>query len=325
MQNFLKKILKPKLVDVEYMNETTSRVVLEPLERGFGHTIGNALRRILISQMPGYAITKVKIEGILHEYSHQKGVQEDVLNILLNLKDIAIKVNSDKNSLVLSLKKTGLGKVIASDISCNENEIQIINPKHVICNITDSKTCVEMQITLQVGKGYEVAVKNQPVGTIALDASYSPIERVAYKVESTRVNNRTDLDKLILEIETNGTIKPDEALKKSATILAQQLEAFVELREAQDTEQQEEKEEFLPILLRPVDDLELTVRSANCLKTEKIHYIGELVQKTEIDLLKTPNLGKKSLSEIKDVLSSYNLNLGMRVENWPPSDIQTGK
>lgn len=327
MQNSVMEFLKPRLVNVEQINETYSRVTLEPLERGFGHTLGNALRRILLSSMPGYAITEVEIDGILHEYSMKEGVREDILEILINLKKLAIRIEG-KDSVFLTLRKTGVGPVVAQDISHDSSSVKIFKPNHIICHITDKHTLLNMRIRVQRGRGYVPAVSRfkpevdeLPIGRLLLDACYSPVERISYNVEAARVEQRTDLDKLIIDIETNGTIEPEEAIRRAATILSEQLEAFVDLNDTSQPEVKEEKPKFDPILLRLVDDLELTVRSANCLKAESIHYIGDLVQRTEVELLKTPNLGKKSLTEIKDVLASRGLSLGTRLENWPPTNI----
>ncbi|CAL4325197.1 DNA-directed RNA polymerase subunit alpha [Buchnera aphidicola (Neophyllaphis podocarpi)] len=317
------EFLKPKLVDIEQFSSTHAKVILEPLERGLGHTLGNALRRILLSSMPGFAVTEVEIDGILHEYSTKEGIKEDILEILLNLKKLAIKLYG-KNDVILTLHKSGSGPVLASDIQ-HDGSVEIINPNHLICNITYDNTSISMRIKVERGRGYVPASSriniDRPIGILLLDACYSPIHRISYNVEAARVEQRTDLDKLIIEIETNGTIDPEEAIRCSATILSEQLEAFVDLRDVSQPEIKDDKPEFDPILLRPVDDLELTVRSANCLKAESIHYIGDLVQKTEVELLKTPNLGKKSLTEIKDVLASRSLSLGMYLENWPPLSI----
>ncbi|QCI24004.1 DNA-directed RNA polymerase subunit alpha [Buchnera aphidicola (Macrosiphoniella sanborni)] len=326
MQNAIMGFLKPRLVDIEQISMTHTKVTLEPLERGFGHTLGNALRRILLSSMPGCAVTEVQIDGVLHEYSTKEGIQEDILEILLNLKGLAIKVHG-KDEAFLTLNKSGIGPVTARDI-IHDSDVEIIKPEHIICNLTYEKASINMRIKVQRGRGYVPAASRihieedvRPIGCLLLDACYSPIDRISYNVEAARVEQRTDLDKLVIEMETNGTIDPEEAIRRAATILSDQLEAFVDLRDVREPEIQEEKPEFEPILLRPVDDLELTVRSANCLKAESIHYIGDLVQRTEVELLKTPNLGKKSLTEIKDILASRNLSLGMRLENWPPSSI----
>ncbi|MGV6952423.1 DNA-directed RNA polymerase subunit alpha [Klebsiella pneumoniae] len=326
MQGSVTEFLKPRLVDIEQVSSTHAKVTLEPLERGFGHTLGNALRRILLSSMPGCAVTEVEIDGVLHEYSTKEGVQEDILEILLNLKGLAVRVQG-KDEVILTLNKSGIGPVTAADIT-HDGGVEIVKPQHVICHLTDENAAISMRIKVQRGRGYVPASARihseedeRPIGRLLVDACYSPVERIAYNVEAARVEQRTDLDKLVIEMETNGTIDPEEAIRRAATILAEQLEAFVDLRDVRQPEVKEEKPEFDPILLRPVDDLELTVRSANCLKAEAIHYIGDLVQRTEVELLKTPNLGKKSLTEIKDVLASRGLSLGMRLENWPPASI----
>lgn len=326
MQGSVTEFLKPHLVNIEQISSTHAKVTLEPLERGFGHTLGNALRRILLSSMPGCAVTEVEIDGVLHEYSSKEGVQEDILEVLLNLKGLAVKVQ-DKDDIILTLNKSGIGPVTAGDIT-HDGGVEIVNPNHVICHLTDKNATISMRIRVQRGRGYVPASArvhtqddDRPIGRLLVDARFSPVDRIAYNVEAARVEQRTDLDKLIIEMETNGTIDPEEAIRRAATILAEQLDAFVDLRDVRQPEVKEEKPEFDPILLRPVDDLELTVRSANCLKAETIHYIGDLVQRTEVELLKTPNLGKKSLTEIKDVLASLGLSLGMRLENWPPASI----
>ncbi|KAA1461414.1 DNA-directed RNA polymerase subunit alpha, partial [Escherichia coli] len=247
--------------------------------------------------------------------STKEGVQEDILEILLNLKGLAVRVQG-KDEVILTLNKSGIGPVTAADI-IHDGDVEIVKPQHVICHLTDETASISMRIKVQRGRGYVPASARihseedeRPIGRLLVDACYSPVERIAYNVEAARVEQRTDLDKLVIEMETNGTIDPEEAIRRAATILAEQLEAFVDLRDVRQPEVKEEKPEFDPILLRPVDDLELTVRSANCLKAEAIHYIGDLVQRTEVELLKTPNLGKKSLTEIKDVLASRGLSLG---------------
>ncbi|XBC42731.1 MAG: DNA-directed RNA polymerase subunit alpha [Buchnera aphidicola (Kaburagia rhusicola ensigallis)] len=326
MQSFVNEFLKPRLVDIEHISVTHAKITLEPLERGFGHTLGNALRRILLSSMPGCAVTEVEIEGILHEYSTKEGIKEDIIEILLNLKGLAVKLYG-KDQVVLTLNKSGIGIVKASDINHN-SDVEIVNPEHVICNLTYENVSIVMRIKIERGRGYVTASsrmnlidREHSIGKLLVDACYSPIERIVYNVEAARVAQRTDLDKLVIEMKTNGTIDPEEAIRRAATILSDQLEAFVDLRDIREPEVKEEKPEFEPILLRSVDDLELTVRSANCLKAELIRYIGDLVQKTEVELLKTPNLGKKSLTEIKDVLAARNLSLGMHLNNWPPISI----
>ena len=325
MQGSVTEFLRPRMVGIENINPRRAKVTLEPLERGFGHTLGNALRRILLSSMPGCAVTEVEIDGVLHEYSSKEGVQEDIIEILLNLKGLAV-ILEGKNEAVLTLTKSGEGPVTAADIQ-HDGDVTITNPDHVICTLTGEGS-ISMRIKIEMGRGYvpasarrDAEEEDRAIGRLLVDASFSPVVRIAYDVDSARVEQRTDLDKLILDMETNGTLDPEEAIRRASTILAEQLDAFVELRDIKEVEQVEEKPLFDPILLRPVDDLELTVRSANCLKAEAIQYIGDLVQRAEVELLKTPNLGKKSLTEIKDVLASRGLSLGMRLENWPPESI----
>ncbi|MFT7300236.1 MAG: DNA-directed RNA polymerase subunit alpha [Porticoccus sp.] len=326
MQTSVNEFLTPRTIDVTEYSPTHAKVVLEPLERGFGHTLGNALRRILLSSMSGSAIVEVEIDGVLHEYSSIEGVQEDVIEILLNLKDVAIVLH-DKNEVILNLNKKGKGVVTAGDIQV-DNSTEIKNPEHVIAHITRN-TSLNMKLHVASGRGYQPAdsrtndeEETSAIGRLHLDATFSPVRRVAYVVESARVEQRTDLDKLVLDLETDGTIDPEESIRCAATILQQQLAVFVDLESENLAEPAEKEEEVDPILLRPVDDLELTVRSANCLKAESIYYIGDLIQRTEVELLKTPNLGKKSLTEIKDVLASRGLSLGMRLENWPPASLR---
>ena len=326
MQRSVNEFLNPRNIEVQGLSATHAKVILEPLERGFGHTLGSALRRILLSSMPGCAVVEVEIDGVLHEYSAIEGVQEDVIEILLNLKGLAITMHTrDETSLMIT--KKGPGPVLASDIQL-DHDVEIMNPDHVICNLSDNG---EISMTLKIarGRGYEPADQRRSnddetraIGRLQLDASYSPVSRVAYSVENARVEQRTDLDKLVIDLETNGTIDPEDSIRRAATILQQQLSVFVDFDNEKEPVQEEEEEEVDPILLRPVDDLELTVRSANCLKAENIYYIGDLIQRTEVELLKTPNLGKKSLTEIKDVLASRGLSLGMRLENWPPASLK---
>lgn len=328
MSGSVVEFLKPRIVNVQTINERHAKVSLEPLEKGFGHTLGNALRRILLSSMPGCAVTEAEIDGVLHEYSALEGVHEDVLEILLNLKDLAITME-DREEATLSINAKGPGVVKAGDIELTHG-IEIANPEHEIAHLTD-KGVLSMTIKVERGRGYvpsssrdSAAGEDRPIGHLYLDASYSPINRIAYAVEAARVEQSTNLDRLVLDIETNGTIDPEEAIRRSATILQDQLSAFVNLdaTAAAETEQEAAEPAVDPILLRPVDDLELTVRSANCLKAENIFLIGDLIQRTEVELLKTPNLGKKSLTEIKDVLAVRALSLGMRLENWPPENLE---
>jgi len=328
MQNSVTEMLTPRNIDVTSYDSTHAKVVLEPLERGFGHTLGNALRRILLSSMTGCAIVEVEIDGVEHEYSTIEGVQEDVMEILLNLKGVAV-VMEGRDETTVSLNAQGPGVVTAGDIEC-DSHLEVVNPDHVIATIT-GKTSLNMQLRVLRGRGYQPSDSrvndedNRTIGRLQLDASFSPIFKVSYSVDNARVENRTDLDKLILELETNGTIDPEESIRRAATILQQQMAVFVDLQGETMAEPEEKEEEIDPILLRPVDDLELTVRSANCLKAESIYYIGDLIQRTEVELLKTPNLGKKSLTEIKDVLASRGLSLGMRLENWPPASIKSDR
>jgi DNA-directed RNA polymerase subunit alpha len=321
MSGSVKDMLRPSKIVVQDQGLNQAKVVLEPLERGFGHTLGNALRRILLSSIPGCAITEAQIAGVLHEYTSIEGVQQDVVEILLNLKGVALVMHS-KEEAIVTINKRGPGPVLASDIQA-DHDIEIINPDHVIANL-NGKTTFEMTMKVEKGRGYQPANvrvdpdENREIGHMLLDASFSPIKRVAYTVENARVAQSTNLDKLVIDLETNGTVDPEEAIRISAGILQQQLAIFVDFEKQEQPQPEKHENEMDPILLRPVDDLELTVRSANCLKAENIYYIGDLIQRTEVELLKTPNLGKKSLTEIKDVLASHGLSMGMRLENWPP-------
>jgi DNA-directed RNA polymerase subunit alpha len=325
MQINANELLKPRIIDVQALNAAQAKVVMEPFERGYGHTLGNALRRILLSSMSGFAPTEVKIEGVVHEYSALDGVQEDVVDILLNLKGVVLKLHG-RDSVVLTLSKEGEGVVKASDIQLS-HDVEVINPDHVIAHLSAGGK-LNMEITVEKGRGYQPAPnrlskdENRTIGNIMLDASFSPIRRVSYHVESARVEQRTDLDRLIIDIETNGVIEPEEAVRQAARMLIDQLAVFADLEGTPVEEEQPQAPQIDPILLRPVDDLELTVRSANCLKAENIYYIGDLIQRTETELLKAPNLGRKSLNEIKEVLASKGLSLGMRLENWPPAGLE---
>ena len=327
MQQSVNEFLRPRVVKVQPISATHAKVTIEPFERGFGHTLGNALRRILLSSMPGAAIAEAEIEGVLHEYTTIEGVQEDVVDILLNLKAVAIRMhNRDESDLTIS--KKGPGPVTAGDIVC-DHDVEIVNPDLVIANLTQAGE-LKMLLKAVRGRGYRPATQRavfeeqtRPIGRLQLDASFSPVRRVTYNVESARVEQRTDLDKLIVDIETNGTIDPEEAIRRAGSILKSQLEVFVDLQGQDEIATSMAESQIDPILLRPVDELELTVRSANCLKAESINYIGDLVQRTEVELLRTPNLGKKSLTEIKEVLESHGLALGMRLDNWPPPSLRT--
>ena len=331
MADAVSDFLKPRIVKVEPVDgrHSHARISLEPLERGFGHTLGNALRRILLSSMAGCAVTEVEIQGVLHEYTTLEGVREDVLEILLNLKELSINLHG-KDEATFTLSKVGPGPVTAGDIAL-DHTAEVANPELIIANLTGD-TELSMTLTVRRGRGYEPVTQREveggeerPIGKLPLDASYSPVRRVAIDVQSARVEQRTDLDRLVIDLETNGTIDPKGAVQQAAAILRDQLSSFVALEGTLPAEGGAEAEPdqppIDPILLRPVDDLELTVRSANCLKAENIYLIGDLIQRTEVELLKTPNLGRKSLTEIKDVLATRGLSLGMRLENWPPENI----
>ena len=325
MQEAYREFLKPNVISVDNVDLTRARVTLEPRERGFGYTLGNALRRILLSSMTGAAVTEVRIQNVLHEYSSIPGVQEDVIEVLLNLKNLAVRMHN-RTETVLRVSKKGSGTMTAGDIQL-DHDVEVVNPNHVIANLSEEGE-LSMEITVTTGRGYEVvdisntSEETREVGVLKLDASYSPIRRVSYSVENARVEQRTELDKLVIDIETNGTIEPEDAVRRAATILHEQISVFVQLEETARSAGDIAEEKIDPLLLRPVDDLELTVRSANCLKAENIYYIGDLIQRTEVELLKTPNLGKKSLTEIKDVLASRGLSLGVRMENWPPPSMR---
>ena len=319
------QVLRARGPQIDRLTDTRARVVIEPLERGYGHTLGNALRRVLLSSIPGFAITEIEIDGVLHEYTTVEGLQEDVLEVLLNLKDVAIRMHNG-DSTTLTLTKVGPGPVTAGDIKTDHN-VEILNTDHVICSLTKETTLL-MRLKIERGFGYQPAsLRRRPddesrlIGSLVLDASFSPVRRVAYAVEAARVEQRTDLDKLVIDIETNGTIDAEEAVRIAADILTDQLSVFGDFTHRDRSAAKPVAAGVDPVLLRPIDDLELTVRSANCLKAESIYYIGDLIQKTEVELLKTPNLGKKSLTEIKEVLAQRSLSLGMKLENWPPAGI----
>jgi DNA-directed RNA polymerase subunit alpha len=319
-------LLKPRAIEVEATGPHSAIVTMEPFERGYGHTLGNALRRILLSSMVGYAPTEAQIAGVVHEYSTLDGVREDVVDILLNLKGVVFKLHN-RDEVTLRLAKEGEGVVTAADIEL-PHDVEIVNPEHVVAHLSTGGR-LEIQVKVEKGRGYVPGNvrafredHSKTIGRIVLDASFSPVKRVSYTVESARVEQRTDLDKLVMAIETNGAITPDEAVRQSARILVDQLSVFAALEgSAEPALAQRVSPAVDPILLRPVDDLELTVRSANCLKAENIYYIGDLIQRTENELLKTPNLGRKSLNEIKEVLAARGLTLGMKLENWPPAGL----
>ena len=302
-----------------------ARLVAEPLERGFGVTLGNSLRRVLLSSLQGAAVTAVQIDGVVHEFSSLEGVREDVVDIVLNIKQLALRMHSEGPKR-MTLKATGPGAVTAGQIEAPA-DIEILNPDHVLCTLDDGAT-VRMEFTVNNGKGYVPAEHNRPedapIGLIAVDSLYSPVKRVAYRVEPTRQGQSLDYDKLIMEVETNGAISPVDAVAFAARILQDQLQIFITFEEPKKKVEGESKPElpFNPALLKKVDELELSVRSANCLKNDNIVYIGDLIQKTEGEMLRTPNFGRKSLNEIKEVLASMGLSLGMDVPNWPPENIE---
>ena len=318
-------LLKPRIIDVQNISPVQARVTMEPFERGFGHTLGNALRRILLSSLPGCAPTEVTIEGVLHEYSTLDGVREDIVDVLLNLKGVVLKLHN-RSEATLRLSKSGEGVVTAADLEIG-HDVEIINPDHVIAHLAPGGK-LEMEVRVEQGRGYEPSnvrpenAESKSIGRIMVDASFSPVRRVSYMVESARVEQRTDLDRLVIDIETNGAVDPEEAIRYAARVLMDQLSVFAELEGTEPVEERVESVTIDPVLLRPVDDLELTVRSANCLKAENIYYIGDLIQRTETELLKTPNLGRKSLNEIKEVLATRGLTLGMKLENWPPAGLE---
>jgi DNA-directed RNA polymerase subunit alpha len=321
-------VMRARGISAEKIGPNRARVFVEPLERGFGHTLGNALRRVLLSSIPGAAITEVEIDNVLHEYTTLEGLQEDVIDVLLNLKDVALRMHSHDETM-LTLNKKGPGVVTAGDIKV-DHSVEVVNPDHVICTLTKD-TQINMRLRIAKGVGYQPVAsrrrpddESRPIGRLQLDASFSPIRRVAYEVDSARVEQRTDLDKLVLDIETNGTVDAEDAVRRAADILADQLSVFGDFTRRDTGAAKPVASGVDPTLLRPIDDLELTVRSANCLKAESIYYIGDLCQRTEVELLKTPNLGKKSLTEIKEVLAARGLSLGMKLENWPPAGVQHG-
>jgi DNA-directed RNA polymerase subunit alpha len=318
----MSQFLKPSIVDIKKFSDTRTRVVLEPLERGFGHTLGNALRRILLSSMEGTAVTEAQIDGVVHEYSVIEGVQEDVLDILLNMKGLSFILH-EGDEAVLTLTKEGVGLVTAADIKLPHN-VEVVNQDHVIANLTGGSLSITFKVTK--GRGYVPATtrvqsedEDRVIGQLYLDASFSPVNMVTYDVESARVENRTNLDKLIIDVDTDGTLEAEDAIKYASTILSDQLSAFVDFTIIEEVVPETVEQVIDPALLQAIDELDLTVRSANCLKAENIYYVGDLIQRSEMELLKTPNLGKKSLTEIKDVLASKGLSLGMHLDNWPPA------
>ena len=327
IQKNWQSLIKPNKLNIEPRKEDANAVtvVAEPLERGFGLTLGNALRRILLSSLHGAAVTSVQIEGVLHEFSSIPGVREDVTDIVLNIKALALRLHGEGPKRI-SLEADGPGVVTAAQIETGP-DIEVMNPDWVICTL-DEGARIAMEMTVETGVGYVPATQNRPedapIGLIPIDSVFSPIRKVSYKVENTRVGQVTDYDKLSMEIETNGVVTPDDAVAYAARILQDQLQLFINFEEP-ESRAQEEAESDLPFnrnLLRKVDELELSVRSANCLKNDNIVYIGDLVQKTEAEMLRTPNFGRKSLNEIKEVLTQMGLHLGMEIDTWPPENIE---
>jgi DNA-directed RNA polymerase subunit alpha len=327
LQKNWQDLIKPNKLEVVSGRDRTrsATLVAEPLERGFGLTLGNALRRVLLSSLQGAAITTVQIDGVLHEFSSIPGVREDVTDVVLNIKEVALRIHSEGMKRMV-LKKDGPGPARAGDIETS-SEVEILNPDHIICHL-DQGASVRLEFTANVGKGYVQADRNRPedapIGLIPVDSLYSPVKKVSYKVENTREGQILDYDKLTLNVETDGSISPEDAVALAARILQDQLSVFVNFEEPkkQVEEQQHPELAFNAALLKKVDELELSVRSANCLKNDNIVYIGDLIQKTEAEMLRTPNFGRKSLNEIKEVLASMGLHLGMEVPNWPPDNIE---
>ena len=321
------QLIKPNKLEVEHVDHggRSATFVAEPLERGFGLTLGNALRRVLLSSLQGAAVTAVQIEGVLHEFSSIPGVREDVTDIILNIKAMAVRMHGEGPKR-MSLRAEGPGEVTASLIEAG-HDIEIMDPDLVLCTLDDGAR-INMELTVNIGKGYVPGSANRsedaPIGLIPVDALYGPIRKVAYRVENTREGQILDYDKLILQVETNGTIKPEDAVAYSARILQDQLQLFINFEEPKEATREAvpSEPEFNRNLLRKVDELELSVRSANCLKNDNIVYIGDLIQKTEAEMLRTPNFGRKSLNEIKEVLAQMGLHLGMEVPNWPPENIE---
>ena len=322
------ELIRPEKPQIEASSDPQrkSRLVAEPLERGFGVTLGNALRRVLLSSLQGAAVTAIQIDGVVHEFSSLEGVREDVVDIVLNIKQLALRMHAEGPKR-MTLRATGPGAVTAGQIDV-PSDIEVLNPDHVICTL-DEGASVRMELTVQNGKGYVASELNRPedapIGLIAVDALYSPVKRVAYRVEPTRQGQSLDYDKLILEVETNGAVSPVDAVAYASRILQDQLQIFItfdEPKKAVEAVDGKPDLPFNPALLKKVDELELSVRSANCLKNDNIVYIGDLVQKTEQEMLRTPNFGRKSLNEIKEVLAAMGLSLGMPVPGWPPENIE---
>ncbi len=325
IQKNWQELIKPNKLDVVSSTQFKSVIVAEPLERGYGLTLGNALRRVLLSSLQGAAVTAVQIDGVLHEFSSIAGVREDVTDIVLNVKEIALRMEGEGPKRMV-VRKEGPGVVTAADIQ-TVGDVEILNPEHQICTL-DEGAEIRMELTVNTGKGYAPAERNRaedaPIGLIPVDSLFSPVRKVSYKIDKTREGQVLDYDKLTLTVETDGSVTPDDAVAYAARIMQDQLSIFVNFEEPQKEEVQEEVQElaFNPALLKKVDELELSVRSANCLKNDNIVYIGDLIQKTEAEMLRTPNFGRKSLNEIKEVLAGMGLHLGMEIPTWPPENIE---
>ena len=325
METSVIDLLVPTDIQVDDIDNNTSKITLEPLERGFGHTLGNALRRVLLSSLQGTAVTAIKIDNVLHEFSSIDGVREDVTDIVLNIKSLALNMHSE-GVRKMNLNVTGPGEITAGMIN-NPSEIDIINPELVICNL-DENTELNMELVVAKGKGYVAAEHNKPedaaIGLIPIDSIFSPVKQVSYSIENTREGKVLDYDKLTMSIETNGSVSPEDAIAFAARIIQDQLQSFINFEEPEAIQEEPDSLEpqFNKNLLRKVEELELSVRSMNCLRNDNIIYIGDLVQKSEIEMLRTPNFGRKSHNEIKEVLGTMSLYLGMEVPNWPPENIE---
>ena len=327
LQKNWQDLIKPGKLGVEPGRDRNrvATLVAEPLERGFGMTLGNALRRVLLSSLQGAAVKTIQIDGVLHEFSSIPGVREDVTNIILNVKEIALRVHSEGPKRMV-LKKEGPGPARAGDIEVS-SDVEVLNPEHVICTLDQGAT-IRMELMADMGKGYVAADRNRPddapIGLIPVDSLYSPVKKVSYRVENTREGQILDYDKLTMQVETDGSVRPEDAVALAARILQDQLAVFINFEEPKKAVEEQRHPElaFNAALLKKVDELELSVRSANCLKNDNIVYIGDLIQKTEAEMLRTPNFGRKSLNEIKEVLASMGLHLGMEVPNWPPDNIE---
>lgn len=329
LQENWKDLIFPNSINVEYKNENEANIVLEPLERGYGTTIGNSLRRILLSSIRGFAVTSIKIDGVLHEYSIIDGVREEVVDIIMNIKSLIIN-KVTPTSAILRLKLNKKGPILAKDIILS-GDVEILNPELVICNIEDPNVNLNMEMTVEYGIGYSLTEKqekeNKDVSVIYLDTLFNPVKKVSYTVENTRIGQQTDYDKLILDVETNGTITPEDAVGIAAKILQTQLEVFIKFEVSSINSKQkdniavENDNNINTNLYRKIDEMELSVRSYNCLINEGIRYIGDLVQKSELDMLKLPNFGRKSLNELKENLKVLGLNFDMKIDNWPPENL----